>query len=123
MVIQIFGDLLYYPDSGCLEEFPSPELLKHRIILSTKPPKEYREGESSSPEAKDLQEEELSAKDTSGHTTESEASAKVNISGFFFPFTPVNDAGFVGKILSIKFICFSVSYSKILAPFEAYLMF
>ncbi|KAL6980708.1 phosphoinositide phospholipase C [Sarracenia purpurea var. burkii] len=43
MVTQIFGELLYYPESGCLEEFPSPEALKNRIILSTKPPKEYLE--------------------------------------------------------------------------------
>ncbi|KAI8006446.1 Phosphoinositide phospholipase C 6 [Camellia lanceoleosa] len=45
MVIETFGELLYYPASGCLEEFPSPEALKHRIILSTKPPKEYLESE------------------------------------------------------------------------------
>ncbi|KAG9133613.1 hypothetical protein Leryth_023102 [Lithospermum erythrorhizon] len=43
MAIQIFGDMLYYPDSGSLEKFPSPEELKQRIILSTKPPKEYLE--------------------------------------------------------------------------------
>lgn len=40
MVTQIFGDLLYYPESGCLEEFPSPESLRYRIIISTKPPKQ-----------------------------------------------------------------------------------
>ncbi|KZV55090.1 hypothetical protein F511_07476 [Dorcoceras hygrometricum] len=41
MVTQVFGDMLYYPDSGYLGEFPSPEALKYRVILSTKPPKEY----------------------------------------------------------------------------------
>ncbi|CAA3014199.1 phosphoinositide phospholipase C 6-like [Olea europaea subsp. europaea] len=46
MVMQIFGDMLYYPESGCLEEFPSPEELKHKIILSTKPPKEYLESKN-----------------------------------------------------------------------------
>ncbi|KAL7263390.1 hypothetical protein ACSBR1_001539 [Camellia fascicularis] len=45
MVVETFGELLYYPALGCLEEFPSPEALKHRIILSTKPPKEYLESE------------------------------------------------------------------------------
>ncbi|KAG1339107.1 phosphoinositide phospholipase C 2 [Cocos nucifera] len=43
MVTQTFGDLLYYPDKDSSEEFPSPESLKRRIILSTKPPKEYLE--------------------------------------------------------------------------------
>ncbi|GFP97643.1 phosphoinositide phospholipase c 6 [Phtheirospermum japonicum] len=42
MVIQVFGDMLYCPESEeGLQEFPSPEALKHKIILSTKPPKEY----------------------------------------------------------------------------------
>lgn len=37
--------MLYYPQSQSagLVEFPSPESLKHRIIISTKPPKEYLE--------------------------------------------------------------------------------
>ncbi|XP_058207250.1 phosphoinositide phospholipase C 6 [Rhododendron vialii] len=47
MVTQTFGEQLYYPESGCLEEFPSPEDLKYRIILSTKPPKEYLESKPS----------------------------------------------------------------------------
>ncbi|KAL5710256.1 phosphoinositide phospholipase C [Ranunculus cassubicifolius] len=46
MVTQIFGDMLYFPDTDCLEEFPSPESLKYRIILSTKPPKEYLEAKN-----------------------------------------------------------------------------
>ncbi|XAR71930.1 Phosphoinositide phospholipase C [Bertholletia excelsa] len=41
MVTETFGEMLFYPQSECLEEFPSPESLKYRIILSTKPPKEY----------------------------------------------------------------------------------
>uniref|UniRef100_A0A7N0THH3 Phosphoinositide phospholipase C n=1 Tax=Kalanchoe fedtschenkoi TaxID=63787 RepID=A0A7N0THH3_KALFE len=41
MVTKTFGDLLYAPGSECLKEFPSPESLKRRIIISTKPPKEY----------------------------------------------------------------------------------
>lgn len=43
MLVQIFGVMLYYPESDCLIEFPSPESLQHRIIISTKPPKEYLE--------------------------------------------------------------------------------
>lgn len=41
MITETFGEQLYYRESDCLEEFPSPEALKHRIIISTKPPKEY----------------------------------------------------------------------------------
>ncbi|PON37568.1 Phosphoinositide phospholipase C family [Parasponia andersonii] len=43
MVTQTFGDILFSPGSDCLKEFPSPESLKKRIIISTKPPKEYLE--------------------------------------------------------------------------------
>lgn len=43
MITEIFGEMLYYPTSEGLTEFPSPESLKHRIIISTKPPKEYLE--------------------------------------------------------------------------------
>ncbi|KAJ6311897.1 hypothetical protein OIU77_013614 [Salix suchowensis] len=43
MVTQTFGVMLYYPESDSLVQFPSPESLKHRIIISTKPPKEYLE--------------------------------------------------------------------------------
>lgn len=41
MVTHVFGDMLYCPESDGLDEFPSPNDLKHKIILSTKPPKEY----------------------------------------------------------------------------------
>ncbi|XP_059429768.1 phosphoinositide phospholipase C 4-like [Corylus avellana] len=41
MITQTFEDMLFYPESECLEEVPSPEELKYRIIISTKPPKEY----------------------------------------------------------------------------------
>ncbi|KAJ8769431.1 hypothetical protein K2173_002921 [Erythroxylum novogranatense] len=43
MVTLTFGDMLYYPEEDSLVQFPSPESLKHRIIISTKPPKEYLE--------------------------------------------------------------------------------
>lgn len=68
--------MLYYPRSECLEEFPSPEELKHRIILSTKPPKEYLGSkhhpdiESGSPVKKDSVEGDILVKETSEVKTE-----------------------------------------------------
>lgn len=47
MVTQTFEDVLYYPKSEFLNEFPSPEALEKRIILSTKPPREYLESKLS----------------------------------------------------------------------------
>jgi phosphatidylinositol phospholipase C delta len=41
MVLEVFGDILYYPDKDHLKEFPSPQDLKGRVLLSTKPPREY----------------------------------------------------------------------------------
>lgn len=44
---EVFGNTLYYPDTEKhLKEFPSPEFLKNRVILSTKPPKEYLEAKT-----------------------------------------------------------------------------
>ncbi|RXI08802.1 hypothetical protein DVH24_022946 [Malus domestica] len=43
MVTETFGEVLFSPGSECLKEFPSPASLKKRIIISTKPPQEYRE--------------------------------------------------------------------------------
>ncbi|RZC79890.1 hypothetical protein C5167_042467 [Papaver somniferum] len=40
MITQTLGDVLF-TSLECLEEFPSPEALKGKILLSTKPPKEY----------------------------------------------------------------------------------
>jgi len=47
MVIEVFGEKLYYPDNEHIDEFPSPEELKGKIILSTKPPKEYLKAKQS----------------------------------------------------------------------------
>ncbi|XP_028784564.1 phosphoinositide phospholipase C 4 [Neltuma alba] len=41
MITETFGDMLFRPESENFKAFPSPEELKHRIIISTKPPKEY----------------------------------------------------------------------------------
>ncbi|XP_078179189.1 phosphoinositide phospholipase C 6-like [Carex rostrata] len=41
MMNEIFGDLLYVPNREHIEIFPSPEDLKMKILISTKPPMEY----------------------------------------------------------------------------------
>lgn len=46
MITQTFGDMLFVPECENLKVFPSPEDLKYRIIISTKPPKEYLRAES-----------------------------------------------------------------------------
>ncbi|XP_021715536.1 phosphoinositide phospholipase C 4-like [Chenopodium quinoa] len=46
LITQTFGEFLYYPPSVYPEEFPSPEDLKHKILISTKPPKECRQAET-----------------------------------------------------------------------------
>ncbi|XP_008805482.1 phosphoinositide phospholipase C 6-like [Phoenix dactylifera] len=47
MAAQTFGDMLYYPEKDSLKEFPSPDSLKNKIIISTKPPKEYLKSKNS----------------------------------------------------------------------------
>ncbi|KAL0426246.1 UNVERIFIED_CONTAM: Phosphoinositide phospholipase C 2 [Sesamum latifolium] len=47
MVSETFGDILVVSTSECLLEFPSPESLKGRVIISTKPPKEFLERKDS----------------------------------------------------------------------------
>lgn len=43
-IVDTFGTDLFYPENvEELKEFPSPESLKGRILISTKPPKEYLE--------------------------------------------------------------------------------
>ncbi|KAL6533123.1 1-phosphatidylinositol phosphodiesterase [Orobanche minor] len=40
MITRTFGDMLFRPAADLID-FPSPESLKKRVIISTKPPKEY----------------------------------------------------------------------------------
>lgn len=54
MAIEIFGELLYHPEPGCFDVFPSPKSLKHQIVLSTKPPKEYLDSMKPAKEALEL---------------------------------------------------------------------
>lgn len=53
MISKTFGGMLFYPESDCLSEFPSPEEMKYRVIISTKPPKEYLEQEKTTEETED----------------------------------------------------------------------
>uniref|UniRef100_A0ACD5YC36 Uncharacterized protein n=1 Tax=Avena sativa TaxID=4498 RepID=A0ACD5YC36_AVESA len=46
MVLEVFGSVLYYPEEEHPKELPSPEDLKGRVLLSTKPPKEYLEAKA-----------------------------------------------------------------------------
>ncbi|KAF7816105.1 phosphoinositide phospholipase C 4-like [Senna tora] len=46
MLTQTFGDMLFCPGCENLKVFPSPEELKYRILISTKPPKEYLRADS-----------------------------------------------------------------------------
>lgn len=39
MMKEIFMDMVYFPEVGGLKEFPSPEDLKYKVVISTKPPK------------------------------------------------------------------------------------
>lgn len=41
-------DMVYFPESDGLKEFPSPEDLKYRVVISTKPPKVNLEKEKDS---------------------------------------------------------------------------
>lgn len=43
IVHRVLGDVLYYPNAQeeGFTQFPSPDVLKKRIVISTKPPKEY----------------------------------------------------------------------------------
>ncbi|KAJ1261410.1 hypothetical protein BS78_09G027600 [Paspalum vaginatum] len=46
MIKETFGDMLYISESEHMAEFPSPEDLRRKVIISTKPPKEYLQAKS-----------------------------------------------------------------------------
>ncbi|OUZ99098.1 C2 calcium-dependent membrane targeting [Macleaya cordata] len=73
MLTQTFEDMLFFPESECLEEFPSPEALKHRILISTKPPSVYLEGTSFKDKGKVSPEDEASSKEVVDFKNELEA--------------------------------------------------
>ncbi|KAL4587187.1 hypothetical protein LXL04_000054 [Taraxacum kok-saghyz] len=53
MVMETFGDALYYSGSDAITKYPSPESLKNRIIVSTKPPKELLDTSKSMTESQE----------------------------------------------------------------------
>ena len=55
MLKETFKDLLFYPTTEILDEFPSPEDLKFRILISTKPPKEVLGSKSMKENGNELQ--------------------------------------------------------------------
>lgn len=80
MIIETCGEMLFYPECDCvLREFPSPEELKYRIIISTKPPKEYLKAASKNTRnnsAKDSDEDEW-GKEPQDLTADQEDDGKV----------------------------------------------
>ncbi|OIW04365.1 hypothetical protein TanjilG_32557 [Lupinus angustifolius] len=66
MLTQTFGDMLFCPNAENLREFPSPEELKYRILISTKPPKEYLEAKSISVNSKKMMKSKDFDEDDSG---------------------------------------------------------
>lgn len=54
MITQTFGDMLFCPNDENLNNIPSPEELKHRIMISTKPPQEYLNSKSVRESSKQL---------------------------------------------------------------------
>lgn len=65
MLTQTFGDMLYYPKSE-LKEFPSPEDMKYKVIVSTKPPKEYLEAKNAQEEGDNSHKDKDSDEDQGG---------------------------------------------------------
>ncbi|XP_010032979.2 phosphoinositide phospholipase C 2 [Eucalyptus grandis] len=71
MVTKTFESKLHQPGTDQLAEFPSPESLKKKILISTKPPKEHLERQSSMEKEYDsAQSEELSDKEGSDQDDE-----------------------------------------------------
>ncbi|KAK1322576.1 Phosphoinositide phospholipase C 4 [Acorus calamus] len=64
--------MLFYPKSDGIEEFPSPEELKMRIILSTKPPKEYHESKITTDKGSGLDNEDKNDRDRREHIHDEE---------------------------------------------------
>ncbi|KAF2291649.1 hypothetical protein GH714_027822 [Hevea brasiliensis] len=69
MVTKTFGDMLFCPKSDQMKEFPSPESLKKRVMISTKPPKEYIE-------AKNIKENETRKSSKKEHWKDEKASSE-----------------------------------------------
>ncbi|KAI9109278.1 hypothetical protein K1719_019901 [Acacia pycnantha] len=70
MITATFGDMLFVPPCENYKAFPSPEELKHRILISTKPPKEYLQAGSADVSMKRPQ----NSKDSDGDESKREPS-------------------------------------------------
>ncbi|KAK4275160.1 hypothetical protein QN277_018290 [Acacia crassicarpa] len=70
MITATFGDMLFVPPCENYKAFPSPEELKHRILISTKPPKEYLQAGSADVSMKRPQ----NSKDSEGDESKREPS-------------------------------------------------
>ena len=73
MIVDTFGSTLFYPenDEG-MKIFPSPESLRGRILISTKPPKEFLEAPIAEP-SRPIQEEDDNDDDEVSITKEQES--------------------------------------------------
>ncbi|KAL6531085.1 1-phosphatidylinositol phosphodiesterase [Orobanche hederae] len=87
MISETFGDMLFSPGPECLTEFPSPEALKRRVVISTKPPKEYLHAkdvkiqESDSKKGTDLEKEEPWGREIKSFKTKIDEDKDVGIDG------------------------------------------
>lgn len=115
--MRVLGEALFYPptDEPC-KEFPSPESLKRRIIISTKPPKEYLEAAPAGNKAaaKALaKEDKQDAKQSSPlkEDTLLEKVEKFHINQVIIPSQSCNLCTEVGMVMyTFMFTCFSVSF-------------
>lgn len=111
------GEALYYPptDEPC-KEFPSPESLKGRIIISTKPPKEYLEAPPAGNKAtvKALAKEDKQDAKTSSPLKEDALSEKVekfHIDQVIIPSQSCNLCTEIAMVMdTFMSTCFSVSF-------------
>ncbi|XP_022150958.1 phosphoinositide phospholipase C 6-like isoform X2 [Momordica charantia] len=71
---ETFGDMLFVPESEYQQEFPSPDELKYRIIISTKPPKEYLRSKNVKGESSFTDDDETDEEEDGDDTSESESS-------------------------------------------------
>ncbi|KAL6581218.1 1-phosphatidylinositol phosphodiesterase [Orobanche minor] len=87
MISETFGDMLFSPGPECLTEFPSPESLKRRVVISTKPPKEYLHAkdvkiqESDSKKGTDLEKEEPWGREINSFKTKIDEDKDAGIDG------------------------------------------
>ncbi|CAA7032301.1 unnamed protein product [Microthlaspi erraticum] len=75
MMKDTFMDMVYFSDSGDLKEFPSPEDLKYKVVISTKTPKgTLQKDKDSESDVSGKSSSDVSAKQTDDQKTEEETS-------------------------------------------------